>query len=152
MDIRIFIKITLYACMMAILFSCNNGQKIQNAEANTVSEEINQVANITFPKQAILAIAVVPDGIEESFAQKYFPNGGYYDMKTIDAGEVMRFIIAPKDKNVKFSVFPCDFNDENEIVKIEPAYIEDYSVCLKINTDEVEYIPHICIVYESNGI
>ena len=145
--------IMLSVCMMAILCSCKNEQKTETAETkDVVYEEINKAPQITFPEQTILAVAVVPNEMEVTFAQKYFPNGGYDDMKTIDTGKEMRFVVISKDENVKFSVFPCDINDEGEVVKSEAAYIENYSGCLKINAMEVEYIPHVCIVYESNGI
>lgn len=138
----------------ALLVSCADSQK-QPVVAKDIDIIDVAVADampvVDFPGQTFLAVACVPDFNEPAFAQKYFPNGGYDDMTTIDTGGEMRFVVIPKDENVKFSVYPCIINDEYEIEKAEPAYISNCSGCLKIKAMKVEYIPHLCIVFEYNG-
>lgn len=138
--------------------------KVTNKKGNEVNlevkkqEETSNIKSVKFNDNACIAIGYLNDKNEFEFAQKYFSNENEYnsikqlDMRTVGVNQsgLNKFIIIPKDDDVKITVRTCvqNENGENELDQIA---LKDHTGCLALYTDEIENVPKLGIQFEYKG-
>lgn len=117
---------------------------------------LNNDINVNFTDNIILAIGLLDEN-EEEFVNKYFNNRTYYkNLKLYDfrsdytvAGN--KFIIIPKNSDVKAIVYACSMDENGKIILKNSLISLNHTGPYIIKKNYIEYIPDMCIKIEYNG-
>ncbi|MGN1270936.1 MAG: hypothetical protein ACI4UX_03015 [Clostridia bacterium] len=137
-----------------------NENAIQNEEIND-NESIELEIKTNFSDNQCLAIGYILDSnIDEFIDTNFYTKDSYnylkeFDFRTEESKkneQENKFVIIPKTKDVKISVYTCSLNNDGEI-KLANVLIKDYTEPFIIIDDYLAETttPEICIRFEHQG-
>lgn len=133
--------------------------KITNKDGEEIKlqlEEKAETINLKFNDSQFVAIGVTTAENEFELAQKYFLTESQYrktkevNAKISDEANYNKFMIIPKDNDVKISVYKCTINAEGK-VSLNDEIIENHTGNLIVMTDQVQTKAQICLKIEYKG-